>query len=73
MNDRRLNDATPEEWDAACKPLMTKSEETFEEYCHKMFCLNCEERSDWGDSLLSYDEYVATYNEFLLDSYQELS
>jgi len=46
--------------------------EKFEAFCRKMYHRNCEERGDWNNTLLSYEEYTENHRGFLIDVYEKL-
>lgn len=46
--------------------------EQFESFCRKMYHRNCEERGEWGDGLLTYEEYTNNNRGFLIHVYKQL-
>lgn len=46
--------------------------EKFEDFCRKMYHRNCEERGDWGEALLTYEQYTEKNRKFLLALHQQL-
>ena len=44
----------------------------FKDFCYKMYLRNCDERFDYGDATLSYEEYISKNENFLLDIFEEV-
>jgi len=45
---------------------------SFEEFCKDMYVKNCKEREMFKDAILSYEDYIANNNNFLLDIFEEV-
>lgn len=45
---------------------------SFEQFAKRMYQKNCEERYNYKDSILTYDEYIRNNEKFLLDIYEDL-
>lgn len=44
----------------------------FKAFCYSMYLRNCDERFDYGDATLSYEEYISKNENFLLDIFEEV-
>lgn len=45
---------------------------SFVDFCERMYRQNCQERFNYKDVVLSYEEYIRNNEKFLLDIYENL-
>jgi len=45
---------------------------SFDSFCHEMHRRNCDERRDFNQPLLSFEEYVSKNEKFLLDIFEDV-
>lgn len=44
----------------------------FEDFCREMYLRNCDERRNFKDVILSYEEYISNNEQFLLDIFEKV-
>lgn len=44
-------------------------DDTFRQFCTRMWLDYCDENSSFGSTILSQDEYIKEYNQWLLQQY----
>lgn len=44
----------------------------FDEFCKSMYVKNCKEREMFKDAIISYEDYIANNNDFLLDIFENV-
>lgn len=47
-------------------------EEHFKDYCWTLYVINCTERSDEGEGLITFTEYMENNKEYLQEKYRKI-